>query len=211
MTAAAARPADGPTLALFDFDGTLTTRDTLPDFVRASVPRWRLRTGGALLAPWVLGYRRGWVSGVAIRRAIARVGYTGLPADAVAEAGRAFARDALPRVLRPEAMAALDAHRHRGDRVVVVSGGFDVYLAPWCAAQGLELLCSRLEVADDGHLTGRYLGRQCVGDEKARRVRAHLHLADYARVHAWGDSVEDEALLALADHAVYRGVPRAAA
>ena len=54
----------GRVLALFDFDGTITTREMLPDFVRYAVPKWRLRVGGALLMPVVLAYRAGMVSGM---------------------------------------------------------------------------------------------------------------------------------------------------
>ena len=59
-------------LALFDFDGTITTRDTMPDFVRRSVSRRRLLVGQLLLAPLVLGYKIGILSGTLIRRVIVR-------------------------------------------------------------------------------------------------------------------------------------------
>ena len=38
-------------LALFDFDGTLTTRETFPDFMGHAAPRWRLWVGRVVLAP----------------------------------------------------------------------------------------------------------------------------------------------------------------
>ena len=193
-----------PDLALFDFDGTLTTRETFPDFMRYAIARPRLLVGGVLLAPVVFGYRRGWVAGNPTRASIVQVGFRGVDAERLRAQGAAFARDVLPGVLRPEAMARLAWHRQRGDRVVVVSGGLDVYLAPWCRAQGLDWICSSLE-ARDGVLTGRYAGAQCVADEKARRVRERYDLAGYRAVHAYGDTHEDHALLALAHHATYRG------
>ena len=69
-------------LALFDFDGTLTTCETFPGFVRRVVPRARLRWGGLLLAPLVLGYRLGLVPGTRVRAAIVRIGLRGLRAKA---------------------------------------------------------------------------------------------------------------------------------
>lgn len=197
-------------LALFDFDGTLTTAETFGPFVRAAAPRWRVRVGGVLLAPLVLGYRLGLVSGSTVRAAVVRVAFAGVPAADVAARGEAFARDVIPGLLRPAAMGWLDRHRARGDAMAVVSGAFDAYLAPWCAQHGLALLASSLEQRD-GVLTGRYRGAQCVGAEKARRVRAAFVLADYAAVHAYGDTAEDDALLALADHRTYRGRPQVAA
>lgn len=193
-------------LALFDFDGTLTTREMLPDFVYSAVPPARLRIGKLLLAPWVVGYKLGWVSGTNIREKIARVGFRGMrEADYIA-VGERFAREALPSVLRPEAMERVAWHKDRGDTVVVVSGAFDVYLSHWCRAHGLELICSKLEVVN-GVLTGRYDGAQCVGEQKVRRVRERYDPSAFDAIHAYGDTPEDLALLAIADHRWYRGRP----
>ena len=192
-----------PDLALFDFDGTLTTRETFPAFMRYAVVRPRLLAGGVLLAPVVFGYRRGWVAGNPTRASIVQMGLRGVDAERLRAQGAAFARDVLPGVLRPEAMARLAWHRQRGDRVVVVSGGLDVYLAPWCAGQGIELLCSAL-AERRGRITG-YAGPQCVGEEKVRRVHALCDPQAYAAIHAYGDTHEDLAMLAMAHHRTYRG------
>lgn len=190
-------------LALFDFDGTLTTRETFPDFMRYAVARPRLLVGGVLLAPVVFGYRRGWIAGNPTRASIVQVGLRGVDAARLRAQGDAFAREVLPDVLRPEAMARLAWHRERGDRIVVVSGGLDVYLAPWCATQGIELLCSVL-AERNGRITG-YAGAQCVGEEKVRRVRALCDPQAYAAIHAYGDTHEDNAMLSMAHHRTYRG------
>ena len=192
-----------PDLALFDFDGTLTTRETFPAFMRYAVVRPLLLAGGVLLAPVVFGYRRGWVAGNPTRASIVQMGLRGVDAERLRAQGAAFARDVLPGVLRPEAMARLAWHRQRGDRVVVVSGGLDVYLAPWCADQGVELLCSVL-AERGGRITG-YAGPQCVGEEKVRRVHALCDPQAYAAIHAYGDTHEDLAMLAMAHHRTYRG------
>ncbi|HVH36139.1 MAG TPA: HAD-IB family phosphatase [Tahibacter sp.] len=94
----------------------------------------------------------------------------------------------------------------RGDTIAIVSGAFDAYLAPWCRTQELTLFCSSLEQRD-GRLTGRSRGAQCVGAEKARRVREHYDLGRFAAIHAYGDTPEDRELLALARHRHYRGEP----
>ena len=165
-----------------------------------------------------------WVLGVMLATAILLMGYYKLDAIDVMLAhqyGRVQREDMrvnfylergfdalydmrrLPHVLRPEAMARLAWHRERGDRIVVVSASLDAYLAPWCRAHGLELICSELE-SREGVLTGNYRGGDCAGAAKAARVRANLRLEDYACVHAYGDTVEDRELLALAHRPVYR-------
>lgn len=200
MPAVPERRADRPVVALFDFDGTLTRRELMPDFMRFAVPRHRLVLGHLLLWPFIVGYKLGWTSGVTVRRMIVRFGFGGMPAARFAELGRQFAGERIPPELRPDLMARLAVHRERGDRVVVVSGALDVYLAPWCADHGLELVCSALE-ARNGRMTGQYLGAQCVNDEKVRRVRALIGAAGDAHIVAYGDTPEDAAMLAMADEA----------
>lgn len=193
-------------LALFDFDGTLTVREMMPGFMHAAVAPTRLAIGKVVLAPLVIGYRAGWVSGNRVRAGIVDFGFRGVPEARLRAAGAAFADEALPGVLRADAMARLHWHRERGDTVAVVSGGLDIYLARWCGMQGVDLLCSRLE-SRDGRMTGRYRGAQCVGEEKARRIRERYDLSRYARIHAYGDTHEDHAMLGLAHEAWYRGQP----
>lgn len=191
-------------LALFDFDGTLTTRETFVDALQASTPAWRVAMGHVLLAPVVLGYRTGRVSPSALRAAATFTAFAGRRAGDVRACLRAASEELLPALVRPAMLARLHAHRDGGDRVLVVSGNYDWLLSPWCAAHGVECLASRLQV-HRGRLTGRYAGRQCVGAEKAARVRAHLDMHAFTRVHAYGDTTEDDALLALAHVRTFRG------
>ena len=87
--------------------------------------------------------------------------------------------------------------------VVVVSASLDVYLRPWCAGLGLQLICTELE-ARSGTLTGRYTGGDCTGSEKARRVLARYDLRQYSTIYAYGDTTEDHELLGLASKRYFR-------
>ncbi|MFT4257168.1 MAG: HAD family hydrolase [Pseudoxanthomonas sp.] len=193
-------------LALFDFDGTITDRETMPDFMHLAVRPSRLLLGKALLLPLILGYKAKLVSGVAIRAAICFFGFWRVPVQELEAHGQRFANEFLPTTLRPEAMARIAWHKQRGDTVVVVSGGLDIYLRHWCNEHGVELLCSTLEQRG-GKLTGKYLGRQCVRAEKARLVQEHFPPTRFSRVFAYGDTPEDRDLLALAHEPYYRWQP----
>ncbi len=190
-------------LALFDFDGTITTREMFPDFIRLAVEPRRLAVGKVLLAPLIVGYKLGLIPGTVVRAAIVRFGFTGVSLAAWEASGLGFARSALPAVLRPQALDRIQWHKNQGDTIVVVSGAFDVYLRHWCQAQQVELICSSLE-HKDGVLTGRYSGNQCVLEEKARRVRGAYDLPGFGRIYAYGDTKEDLGLLALAHERYYQ-------
>ena len=197
-------------LALFDFDGTITERETMPDFMRAAVRPGRLIVGKLIFMPLVLGYKLGVISGSIVRAAICRFGFWGIPSAELEQHGLAFAEQFLPSVLRPQAMERIAWHKSRGDRIVVVSGGLDLYLAHWAKTHNLEVLCSSLEQRE-GRFTGRYRGSQCVRAEKVRRVQEALNAGSYEKVFAYGDTPEDHELLAMADEAYYQWQPMAPA
>lgn len=195
-------------LALFDFDGTLTTQETFPRFLRSFVPAGRQRAARWALAPLVAGYRLGLVAGTRVRAEVVRRGLAGVDESGFNAAARDWAARELPGLLRPQALARLRAHRARGDTVLVVSGNFEGLLQAFAAAEGAVALGSRLE-AREGRLTGRYAGPQCVLEEKVVRVRAEVDTSTFSRIHAYGDTREDRPMLLLADVAHYlpRGWP----
>ncbi|MGS0998867.1 haloacid dehalogenase-like hydrolase [Rhodanobacter sp. UC4436_H3] len=78
------------------------------------------------------------------------------------------------------------------------------FLAPWCRQHRLELICWRMEICDEC-LSGRYHGAQCMGEEEALRVSKCHDLDPYEACYAYGDTHEDEAMLALAHKHDYCG------
>ena len=190
-------------LALFDFDGTMTSTDTWTPFMRFAVSPRRLLVGRAVLAPVIVGYRLGAVSASRGRRIATRVAFQGVSAATVRRLGAEYAATVLPRAVRPAALDRIEAHRSRGDDVVIVSAALDVYLGPWCETRGLSCICSTLEERG-GCFTGRYVGRDCAGPEKVRRILERYDLSRYRRVHAYGDSGDDREMLELAQTKYYR-------
>lgn len=190
-------------LALFDFDGTITTKGTYPGFVSFAVRPHRKFVGAVVLCPLLVGYRCGFVSDRRIRKAISRVGFWREDPGRLRAFGECYAADVLPVLVRPEALERIAWHKARGDRVVIVSASLDVYLHPWAATAGVEVVCTELEV-QDGRLTGRYVCGDCCGEAKARRVRERYPRSAYGTVYAYGDTDEDREMLEMADRRYFR-------
>lgn len=157
----------------------------------------------ACLWPCVLAYKQGWVSGTTVRRKIVRLGMRRLPEAQVRARGAQFAAEVIPGLLRAVALERIAWHKQRGDQVVVVSASLDLYLAPWCRANDLQLICSELEVKN-GRFTGRYHGADCTGNEKTRRIMRSVPLASFNEIYAYGDTDEDTAMLGLAHRKFFR-------
>lgn len=194
-------------LALFDFDGTITTADTYTPFVRLAASPRRTLIGLALLGPMIAGYELGLVPGTRMRSAVTRVCFWGRREADIFDLGARYAETLHP-LVRPDALEKIRWHQAHGDTVVVVSASLAPYLRHWCEKLEVELICSELE-SNAGTLTGKYRGGDCTGSEKARRVRERFDLSRYPVVYAYGDTEEDRELLDLAHkrYLCWREVP----
>lgn len=193
-------------VAAFDFDGTLTRRDTIVPFL-CSVSGCRALARGLPQALPVVALRAlGALGATPAKERLFGIYLAGRPLPHVRRLATAFARERLPALLRPAALSRLAWHRSRGHRCLVVTASPDLYIAPWARAQGLELIASRLAVSAGGLLTGAHDGPVCEGREKASRLRAAIG-ERVGPIYAYGDSAGDREMLALADHAYFRRMP----
>lgn len=204
-------------IAVFDFDGTLTRRDTLVPFLIQACGR---RAVGAALTRLAPGAARGRIGrGIgdlhhrdASKVALLRTLMTGRSSDWLAETGRTYARDLGGR-LRTEMVPHLAWHRDQGHETVIVSASLLAYLEPFAIGDGFDHVIAVAMEAEAGRLTGELAAPNVRGPEKARRLEQWLgdDLGD-ATLWAYGNSGGDAELLAMADvgHWVNRPAVRAA-
>jgi phosphatidylglycerophosphatase C len=190
-------------LALFDFDGTITRNDSWTEFLRFSATPQRIAAATVLLSPVIVGYKAGLVSGRQGRPIVARFAFYGTDAEVVRAVGLTFANEKLPGMVQRRALDRIAWHQHQGDAVVVVSASLDVYLSHWCESVGVDVICTRLEEVN-GRFTGRYLGGDCCGVEKMRRIKERYDLIRYPKIYAYGDTEEDREMLELAHERYFR-------
>ncbi len=183
-------------IVAFDFDGTLTNRDSFSAFLAWDAGLLGRTLAGVRLAPAAVRYvadrDRGRLKAAAVRAFLG-----GRPLTEVAAAATAFA-DAVP-LLRPDAVARWDAWRAKGATVVIVTASPEVVVAPFAARLRAErLIATRLAVDGAGRLTGALIGRNCRGPEKVARLQAAFG-PDVRLAAAYGDSAGDREMLAIAD------------
>lgn len=200
--------ADKPVVAAFDFDGTLTHRDSLLPFLlySAGLPMFLSSMFASL--PMLTGYVLGIIpNDVAKQRLLTRF-FAGTPIDHLRAQAEQFAARRLAALMRPEALRRLAWHKRQGHRCIVISASLELYVRPWAIAAGFdEVIASRLEASADGRVSGRLLEGNCFGSEKVRRLEALLGDRSAYTLYAYGDSRGDRELLSSADFAFYRRMP----
>jgi len=196
-----------PVVAAFDLDGTLTHD--------GSVFRWLRRVSGNLRVVWAAAVRSpslawgAFRSGPAadrVKEHLFRATLSDRDEAAVKEVSRAFALDHLAASGRDDVIERLRAHLKDGHRVVLVSASPELYVDVVAQALGAHgAVATRLAVDPLGRLTGGYLGKNCRGEEKLRRLELWIsdqQLGDHVELHAYGNSRGDRRMLAHADVAV---------
>lgn len=190
-------------IAAFDFDGTLTRRDTLlPFLVRACGARSVARAVSRV-APGAARARMGRLVAEihhrdATKETLLRTLLAGREAEWLAEVGRNYART-LPRRIRPEMAEQVAWHRSHGHELVIVSASLLTYLGPYAQGAGFDhVIAVDMEADGNGLLTGRMTGPNVRGPEKAVRLQAWLDDVEPGFLWGYGNSSGDAELLGLA-------------
>lgn len=198
----------GRRIAAFDFDGTLTRRDTLLPFLARACGATTFGRTVRRVAPTAVRARTGRLDpGVhhrdATKAALLRGLLSGRPASWYAAEGASYATT-LGAKLRPEMVEQVRWHRDAGHELVIVSASLATYLEPFAASFGFDhVIAVELAVDEGGRLTGEMAGANVRGEEKATRLRSWLEGDVPDMMWAYGNSSGDAELLAMADVPVW--------
>ena len=184
----------------FDFDGTLTTRDTLLAFIRYAKGTgaflWGFLRHAHLLVLMKLGLYPNWKA----KQRVFSYFFKGMSLEEFDTICRQFAADNR-QLLRPEGVKVLQQAQADGAEVLIVSASIDNWVQPFFPE--VKVVGTQVEVKN-GYLSGLFLTQNCYGEEKVRRILALYPDRSEYHLIAFGDSRGDKELLAFADEAHYK-------
>jgi phosphatidylglycerophosphatase C len=190
-------------IAFFDFDGTITTKDTLLEFIKFSKGRLRFYVGFAINSPWLIAFKLKLIPNQTAKERILSWFFRGSDHAAFQKQCDQFASDILPGLIRPKALEEIELLRQKNATIVIVSASPENWIRPWTGSISVKLIATRLATKEET-LTGRILDRNCYGEEKVRRINKEYQLKDYTSIYAYGDSSGDRPMLQLAHSAFYK-------
>ena len=200
-------------IVAFDFDGTLTTKDTLLAFIRYAKGSTGFWLGFLRYSPLLVLMKLGLYPNYKAKQKVFAHFFKGMTLEAFDALCQRFASDNR-HLLRPQALEALNKAISEGAEVVIVSASIDNWVQAFFegvrregvrreGVRSIQVIGTQIEV-EEGVLTGRFLTKNCYGQEKVNRIRAlYPHRQDY-HLTAYGDSRGDQELLAFADESHYK-------
>jgi phosphatidylglycerophosphatase C len=190
-------------LHLFDFDGTITWKDSLKDFIQYALGKNTYYMGLIRLSPILIAYKLGWIRNDLAKAKLITYFFKGWNATRFQKLADGYALERIDKITRPRAMRKIKELLKMEHQVVIVTASMENWLEQWCKINHIDLIGTRLEV-QNGKLTGRFSSRNCYGMEKVNRINERLKIKDFNVIHAYGDSKGDREMLNIADHSYYK-------
>ncbi len=191
---------------IFDFDGTLTTDDTLLEFIKFSKGWLKMLSGFLLYSPLLILMKLHLYPNYKAKQKIFAYFFAGMSKSDFDSRCSRFAM-AKQNLLRPEGVKTMHEAVSAGEKVMVVSASIDNWVRPFFVHRGLEqveVLGTEIE-AVDGKLTGRFLTNNCYGPEKVARIKKMLtEPRTHYYIRAYGDSRGDKEMLDYADERYFK-------
>ena len=185
-------------LALFDFDGTLTTKDSLGEFIKFAVGKPTYYFKLVLFSPVFFLYKTKLMDNSYAKELLFRLYFSGVNEDEFRAVAKEYGETTLNDIVRENIYAKFLEHIENGDKVIIVSASMRCWLHPWADKHKVDLLSTELAFKDK-KFTGRFATKNCHGQEKLNRVQRHINLDDYETITTYGDSSGDNEILAIAD------------
>ncbi len=190
-------------VAIFDFDGTLTSKNTTLFFLHYANPvrfYWIM----PILFPLLLLYMTKIISVDQLNRCLCHFFFKGKSKEHLQRIGRDFALNKLPSYVRAEAMLKLKEHQDNDHPCILATAAYDLYIKTWGELHGFtEVLCTEIAYDSQGKLTGKLKGKSCYGPEKVNRIKQILPNINTI-IYAYGDSEGDKEMLNFATYSFYR-------
>ncbi len=186
----------------FDFDGTLTTSDTLLEFIKYAKGTSRFLMVFLKYSPLLVLMKLHLYPNWKAKQQIFAHLFAGMRIEKFDALCRGFAEES-QHLLRPKGIILMHEALVAGAQVFIVSASIDNWVRPFFDIRnlkGVQVLGTQIEV-EDGKLTGNFKSNNCYGKEKVHRIAEALKPFERSEyeIEAFGDSRGDKEMLAFAD------------
>lgn len=190
-------------LALFDFDGTITTKDTLVEFIKYAKGDLDYYLGLVALSPMLFRYYFKLIPNDTAKERMIAYFFKGWSENHFKDIASSYAKSKIDSIVRPEAIKKIEWHQARGDKVVIVSASIECWIREWADRYDMDLISTQLDFVDYMFL-GKFKTKNCYGIEKVNRISSKYNLDEFSYIYGYGDSSGDTEMLAITNESYYK-------
>jgi HAD superfamily hydrolase (TIGR01490 family) len=185
-------------LFLYDFDGTITTKDSLFDFLKFSTNSFKYYLVFCAFIPFFLGAKLNLFQKGDVKRRFISFFLKGKSKHELTKISQAYLQHIIKRpMFREAALNSIRKHKDEGD-VYLVSASLDIWLTPIAKWLDIGLICTKASYSKDIY-NGQFDTPNCNYDEKVIRVNDEIDMDEYQWKVYHGDSSGDLAMKDLVD------------
>lgn len=189
-------------LYLFDFDGTLTYKDTMFLFLKFYDPA-KFSAQFLKHIPLFILLKLKLADAEAVKKSFISSVLKGESRYQLDKKAQQFFQENYPSLFRENALDFIKNIDRETTDSYIVSASLDIWVKPFVEEFGMTLLCTQAEFKDD-IFTGKFVGKNCNKQEKVNRIKAELNGKKYDKIIAFGDTSGDKAMFRFANESHYR-------
>lgn len=190
-------------IAAFDFDNTLISKDTLMHFTSYCFGIKKLLTGMLVLSPILLLNKLGFISSDRAKAKFLSFYFKGMKIGEYLGKCDSYSRE-IEKHIQKEAIDKLNWHRQMGHKIVIVSASIEDWIKPWAIKNEIDLVISTKIEIRNKEVSGNLSSPNCSGAEKVKRFLEQFPSKDEYQLYVYGDSKGDKELLQIADFPFFK-------
>lgn len=189
-------------LYLFDFDGTITKKNSFFHFLIHTFSLWEILLKLTINGPkliFILTHE-----GLSkLKENILSIFFKGKLKNEIEELGHVYSKKYIDSIIRSHFITYLEKIDRNNSDIYIVSASLDFWLQDYANKNCLKLISTELLYKDDV-FTGQFNGNNCKGVEKVNRIKKEINLNKYSSIIAFGDSSGDKEMLNLANKSFFK-------
>lgn len=189
-------------LYCFDFDGTITYKDTMFMYLKFYDPA-KFRLQFLKHVPLFVLLKLKLAETEKVKKSFIGSVLKGQTQEKIEKKSRQFFNEHYPKIIRENALDFIQNIDRDNTQSLLVTASLDIWAKPFAEAFNMQLVSTKAEF-QNGVFTGNFIGRNCNGKEKLERIKAEISDQKYDKIIAFGDTSGDKPMLKWANEGHYQ-------
>lgn len=190
-------------IAVFDFDKTITVKDSFIDLIWYTFG-YRCIPKFIILAPIFFMFVSKLLTRKRAKEIMFELFFKGIKESKFIELCRKYSLNQIDNIARKEAIDKINWHKNKGHHLVILSASIYEWIKPWAEKNGFEKVITTNYEVVNGIVTGNFSSENCHGPEKLNRFKNEYGEVSELYIFMYGDSRGDREMLEIANEKFYR-------